>query len=220
MHLAAWLYPRRWRERYAAEFHALIDDVPPGWTALFDVMRGGLSMRVRMSNPALMAVSLGIVGAVAGGIGAFAAPAEFESRGRMVAMPVGDGADVDQALLAALGTAAESEFGTGTDARRKIAVVRTPQSNELQVSYLDPDPRRAQQVTQRVMTRAIQAHAENAAAATPSTGVQLRIVATPDLPESPSRPYLGWLIGAGFGGGALLGAAIAAVRRRRDQSAG
>jgi hypothetical protein len=219
MHLAAWLYPFRWRERYGAEFHALIDDVTPGWTALFDVMRGGVSMRVRMSNPALMAASLGILGAVLGGIGALAAPAEFESRGRMVAIPVGDGADADTALLAAFGRAVESEFGSGTGARRKVAVVRTPQSNEVQVTYLDHDPRRAQQIAQAVMRRTIEANVEIATAADRSSGVQLKITSAPDLPQSPARPYLTWVTGAGFGGGAVLGLLIGNARRRTDRTA-
>jgi hypothetical protein len=220
MHLAAWLYPRRWRDRYAAEFHALIDDVPPRWAALFDVIRGGVSMRMKSSNPALMAASLGILGAVLGGIGALAAPVEFESRGRMVAIPVGDRAAVDTVLLAALGRAVESEFGTGTDERRKVAVVKTGQSNELQVSFLDPDPRRAQQVAQAVMTRTIQAHLDaGESAASRASGVQLKIVMPPDLPESPARRNQVWLIGAGFGGGAMIGLVVGVIRRRSDRPA-
>jgi uncharacterized protein involved in exopolysaccharide biosynthesis len=213
IHLAVRGYPRRWRERYGSEFHTLIDDLPPAWPVLFDVLRGGVSMRMRTSNLTLMAASFGVAGAMVGGIGALAAPAEFESRGRMVAIPVGDGVDVDGALMAALDRAVEPEFAAGTGVRRKIAVVRTPQSNALQVSSLDPDPRRAQQVTEALMTRVIQVHAQESVGRT--AGLQLRIVERPNLPASPTRPYLVWLIGAGFGGGAILGGVIGFVRRRR-----
>jgi uncharacterized protein involved in exopolysaccharide biosynthesis len=215
IHLAVRGYPRRWRERYGAEFHALIDDLSPAWPVLFDVLRGGVSMRMRTSNLALLAASFGVVGAIAGGIGAFAAPAQFESHGTMVATAAGASPDVDAALLAAWDRAVEAEFAAGTGVRRKIAVVRTPRSNALQVSSVDPDPRRAQQVTEALMTRVIQTHAQGSAGIGRATGVQLRIVERPNLPESPARPYLVWLIGAGFGGGAIIGAAIGLVRRRR-----
>jgi hypothetical protein len=44
--LAAALYPRRWRERYSAEFQALIEDVNPGWREFTDVMLGALKMQM------------------------------------------------------------------------------------------------------------------------------------------------------------------------------
>ena len=210
MHLAAWLYPRRWRTRYAAELHALIDDVAPGWREVVDVACGGLLMRIRTSNPAAMAASLGIVGAVLAGAGAFAAPARFESRGTMTATAVG-GADVG-ILQSVLGRAAQSAFAPGDVPRAHIAVTRTADPTEIQIAYVDADPQRAREMTQRLMARAIEANLD--LAATSSSGLQLRIVTAPDLPRAPSRPYLVWLIAAGFGGGAVLGAVIAVFGRR------
>ena len=46
INLAARLYPASWRNRYATEFQALIDDVNPGWRELVDVLKGALKMRL------------------------------------------------------------------------------------------------------------------------------------------------------------------------------
>jgi hypothetical protein len=214
-HLAVWLYPCRWRARYAAELHALIDDAPPGWAALVDVMRGGVFMRMRTSNVGLMAVSLGIVGALLGGIRAYAAPPRFESRGTIAAQGTADPGELDRALRTALERAADSAFGADAVRRADIAVTLTPAAHEVQVAYADADPQRARDMTQRLMTHAIEAHLLSAPpSADRASGVQLRINMPPDLPETASRPMLGWLISVGFGGGAILGAAIGAWRRR------
>jgi hypothetical protein len=212
MHLAARLYPRRWRARYGAELHALIDDVAPEWREVLDLVCGGLLMRIRTANPAAMAAILGMTGAVLAGAGALAAPARFESRGMMTATAMG-GADMGR-LQSVLGRAAESAFAPGEMPRARIAVIRTADPTEIEIGYVDADPRRAREMTERLMTRAIEANLD--LAATRSSGLRLRIVTRPDLPRSPSRPYLVWLIAAGFGGGAVLGAAIALFRRRRS----
>jgi hypothetical protein len=217
MHLAARLYPRRWRKRYGAELHALIDDVSPGWLQLCDVMRGGMLMRIRTTNPAALAVALGVVGAGLAGIGALAAPARFESRGRITATAAGptDPATVDEALHAVIERAAASAFGSGAVPRAQIAVTRTAAS-EIQVAYTDSDPRRAREMTGQLMTHAIMANLTLAeqAGANPSSLLRMKITTPPDLPQAPSRPYLLWLMVAGFGGGAMIGTAVGVVRRR------
>ena len=45
MRLALWLYLSAWRERYAREFTALLEEARPGWREFWDVARGGLKMR-------------------------------------------------------------------------------------------------------------------------------------------------------------------------------
>jgi hypothetical protein len=216
MHLAVWLYPRTWRFRYGAEMHALIDDVAPGWRAFIDVASGGMAMRIQTSNPAAMAAMLGMVGALLAGAGAFAAPTRFESRGTMTATLTPDGGPADgEVLLSVLGRAAESAFGAGAVPRAHIAVTRTSAPTEIQIGYADADPERAREMTDRLMTRAVEANLDPAASR--SSGLQLRIITAPDLPQSPSRPYLVWVIAAGFGGGAALGTALAFIRRRTNR---
>ena len=40
------LYPAAWRDRYAIEFEALLEDIRPGWTVLADVVKGALVMQL------------------------------------------------------------------------------------------------------------------------------------------------------------------------------
>jgi uncharacterized protein involved in exopolysaccharide biosynthesis len=41
------LYPRWWRDRYAAELEALVEDAGPGWGAAFDLTKGAMTMHAR-----------------------------------------------------------------------------------------------------------------------------------------------------------------------------
>jgi hypothetical protein len=41
------LYPPRWRDRYGAEFDALLKDEDSDWRSFFDVLKGALAMRLR-----------------------------------------------------------------------------------------------------------------------------------------------------------------------------
>src|SRR3954469_9147014 len=56
------VYPAAWRERYASEFAALLEDVKPGWREWGDVVRGGLKMRVTWNLGTVMTVC-GVLGA-------------------------------------------------------------------------------------------------------------------------------------------------------------
>jgi capsular polysaccharide biosynthesis protein len=72
------LYPAAWRQRYGAEFAALLEDVGPGWREWWDVARGGLKMRLKW-NFATVTVSCVLLGAaVAGGL-ALRAPNQYVS---------------------------------------------------------------------------------------------------------------------------------------------
>ena len=218
MHLAAWFYPRRWRNRYGVELHALMDDVAPRWRDVIDVMCGGLVMRWRMKNPMAMAGALAVAGALLGAIGALAAPASFESRGTMTATTA-DGANVSHAektLLTVMDRASASAFGPDDVPRAHIAVTRTAAPNEIQVAFVDADPERARRMTERLMTRAVEANLELAPAGGQS-GLRLQITTPPDLPQSPSRPFLVWFIASGFAAGGLIGTAIGVHRRRTIQ---
>jgi hypothetical protein len=64
--LAAKLYPRRWRERYGAEFDALMEDVEPDGRELANVLGGALKMQLKSETAYFkLAAVLGAIGAVA-----------------------------------------------------------------------------------------------------------------------------------------------------------
>ena len=55
--LMARLYPKSWRQRYGAEFDALLDDAKPTWRDGFDVLRRALDMHMKAWNFPKLAVS-------------------------------------------------------------------------------------------------------------------------------------------------------------------
>jgi uncharacterized protein involved in exopolysaccharide biosynthesis len=59
------LYPRRWRERYGAEFDALMEDVEPDWQEFANVLGGALKMQMRSETAYLkLAAVLGVIGVI------------------------------------------------------------------------------------------------------------------------------------------------------------
>jgi LPS O-antigen subunit length determinant protein (WzzB/FepE family) len=77
--MALWLYPKAWRERYAREFAALLEDVGAGWRDCWDVARGGLKMRMLTWNLASVTVVCALLGAAAGGGWALRLPDQYIS---------------------------------------------------------------------------------------------------------------------------------------------
>lgn len=75
--LALRLYPRRWRQRYGPELEALIEDANLGWRGVWDVARGGITMR--MTPQWGIAVVAALVGAVVGGAIWLNLPGQYES---------------------------------------------------------------------------------------------------------------------------------------------
>ena len=58
------LYPGAWRVRYGDEFHALLDDSPPKFSTLFDLLKGAIQMQLAVPNfprVALLLSSLGLL---------------------------------------------------------------------------------------------------------------------------------------------------------------
>jgi len=140
------LYPRAWRDRYGSEFDALIDDTPANYTVLLDVVRGGIAMRVRMSNPVVMVLAQAVAGALIAGVGALTVPAKFEARGMMRVTG-------DTAAVPAIFTAAVTRAGVSP---ADISVIRTNNDGGFQVAYANVDPHRARDVVQRVMGQALE----------------------------------------------------------------
>ena len=65
--LALWLYPPAWRVRYAREFEALLEDVGFGWRDWWDVLRGGLKMRLMTWKFLDVTLACALIGAAIGG---------------------------------------------------------------------------------------------------------------------------------------------------------
>lgn len=60
------LYPKQWRNRYAKEFDALLDALPPTWPTLLDVLRGAIKMQMRSGRLWKAAAATTLAAVVAG----------------------------------------------------------------------------------------------------------------------------------------------------------
>jgi hypothetical protein len=78
MECAAWLYPARWRQRYGAEFGALLEESGSGWSAIADVLKGALAMQIR-SSVWKFVVACAVIGAVIAGLISWRIPNVYES---------------------------------------------------------------------------------------------------------------------------------------------
>jgi hypothetical protein len=79
MRWVLWLYPRAWRDRYAAEFAALLEDVGWSWSEWRNVAAGGLKMRMLTWNLASVAVACAVLGAGGGIAWSLRAPEQYVS---------------------------------------------------------------------------------------------------------------------------------------------
>ena len=103
---AARLYPAAWRERYALEFEALLEDVGPGGRDLWDLLRGALLMHLRtVSLTFLKIVARMHAGRRAGGRNLVLRASEWyvSTAVMRISLPstqTGAGSDIDRKLTA------------------------------------------------------------------------------------------------------------------------
>lgn len=58
------MYPKVWRDRYRREFEALLDDVSPRWSTLFDVFGGAVKMQVKIWSAWKIVAAFAVAGVV------------------------------------------------------------------------------------------------------------------------------------------------------------
>ena len=80
LHFLILLYPKQWRNRYKAEFEALLDDVSPTWRTLFDVLGGAVKMQFKIWTPWKMIAAFGLVGVIAALAVTLTIPAQYVSQ--------------------------------------------------------------------------------------------------------------------------------------------
>lgn len=74
------LYPKPWRDRYQNEFEALLEDVPPTWRTLLDVLGGALKMQLKLWSPWKLVAACGIAGVIAAAAYTMTIPKRYVSR--------------------------------------------------------------------------------------------------------------------------------------------
>jgi hypothetical protein len=77
------LYPANWRERYGEEFEALLEDTPPGWVGILDLLKGAIKMQLSVPAFPKLALILGVMGLLAGLAISFVVTPKYVSQAEM-----------------------------------------------------------------------------------------------------------------------------------------
>ena len=201
------VYPASWRTRYARELEALLDDLRPGWRELWDVFKGGLTMRITTWSS--VPVACAVAGGLIGGVVAFRMPTVYASTAtiHLAADPQGNPrgfrhddlrVTVDHALAAAHGR---------PQATSVMLLHNDAGQTTLRVTTEDPRPEHARRVTTGLTTAILTGPTAKARAA--------QVVEPPSLPTTPVAPAYATRVGTGSTAGLALGCVALLVRRRR-----
>jgi hypothetical protein len=79
LHWLVRLYPQAWRERYEAEFHAMLDELAPRWKDVLDVFREAVTMQITRGLT-FQALAFGIATAAIGVVALKIMPVPYESQ--------------------------------------------------------------------------------------------------------------------------------------------
>jgi capsular polysaccharide biosynthesis protein len=235
LRFVASLYPRSWRQRYGAEFAALLEDVNPDWRTSMDILNGALMMQMNTWNFGKIFLAAGVAGAlIAAGI-SFAIPRQYASQ---TVLHVAGPADSAGATDAVFNLAQQTESRKSLTSiiisetlyqqerakmpmedlidKMKSNVRVTPVSGPLRdgtplafaIGFTYADPTKAQRVTQDLAA----AMRENAAGA---GQVDLEIDDAASLPQSPVYPNRWIIVMMGLSAGEGLALALILAFRRR-----
>jgi capsular polysaccharide biosynthesis protein len=92
MKLLARLYPSGWRERYGAEFEALVEDAKPSARDAMDVLWGALKMQLTTWTLTRIIVAFSILGMIIAAAVSFVLPKHFISRSSLLVEPADESA--------------------------------------------------------------------------------------------------------------------------------
>lgn len=91
---AARLYPSAWRERYGAEFGALLEDSPPAAGDVWDILRGAFQMRATRLNFGAIILAFVLAGGLAAGVWSLTRPGYVSTGVLRIAGDRRDGASI------------------------------------------------------------------------------------------------------------------------------
>jgi len=232
---AAGLYPARWRERYGAEFSAMLDDLRPSRRDFFNILQGAFLMQVKFSSAAKIVAAVALAGLAVAGWFAIRTPDQFISTAVVQFRADDPDAAMDslnQIQQRVFSRAALSQLIMKNDLyqseRRteplegivqnmrnravKVSIVspagKTDQPvSAFAVSFEYPDRNKAQAVTSDLTGMFIE---QNIAIRSPAT---LAVLDAASLPAEPVAPRRSRILIMGLAGGLVLGILFLGVRR-------
>jgi hypothetical protein len=205
LRLAVRLYPAWWRRRYASEFEALLEDVKPGWHELLDVIRGGLTMQIKILGT--IPVVCALAGAIVGGIMALRTPEVFASSAtiRLKAREIANPEDLRISVERALGASSGTREATLVMFRGDSA------QTTLRLTYLDRDPAQAQHLAQKLTAAIATENSER--------GESTEVIDAPGLPTSPIKHNYAVTVASSSGVGLVAGGVVLLLLRSRRRPA-
>jgi len=205
--LSARLYPSPWRQRYGAEFDALLEDTRPTLKNAVDVVWGALEMHMNMLTFSKLAVLCGVCGAILAALMAVRMPDKYVSEAIIRVSGDGQGLRLfrDEVLPRALNPTHDVSI-TNTN-------TRSTRSNEFDftVRYSGGDAARTEITGDQIVFRIVKANFLEGIKAHPR--LQVRLLSPPKLADSLDRPNRPLITALGFGAGLLLASLAAAARR-------
>ena len=209
LRLSVRLYPTWWRQRYATEFEALLDDVKPGWRALFDILHGALTMQLKSFGTIPVVCTL--AGALVGGFLATRIPKVYAASAT-IRVDAPEVTNVQSPRAEEFRVSLEKALGEAGTAPTATTVTlhRDSARTTIRLTYSDRDPLRAQRGAERLAA---------AVASEPSElGDSAEVIAAPALPTSPVEPDYAQTIGGGAAVGLGAGMLILLVWSRRQRA--
>ncbi len=221
------LYPRSWRQRYGAEFDALLEDVRPDGRTAANVLTGALAMHIRTWKSWKILAGAALVGAAVVA-GLFAAiPKSYVSKAVVKVEGQADRADTIDAINALalnlesrgslvkvittynlyLRERSRMPLEDVLEEMKKHIIIEPLGANvpAFRISFNYGDPKAAQKVTQALVAGFM---AENLRQ---SSGVTLQLLDTPSLPQSSTRSNPA-IVGLGVACFLLMWGALSAWR--------
>jgi hypothetical protein len=204
LQIAARLYPSWWRQRYAREFEALLEDVKPGWREVIDVATGALKMQI--SSLATIPVLCSLAGGIFGGVVAMRTPELFASSATLLFTAPDIASANSKTAQDIRGTLVSALVASGAmKARTLVEIQKNSTEGTLKVTYLDRDPARSQAMAETLAAAVVANKA--------GWALSSQILASPQLPTAPIRPDYPLNVASG-GGVGLAGGAIATLLLR------
>jgi LPS O-antigen subunit length determinant protein (WzzB/FepE family) len=190
--IASRFYPATWRQRYAMEFNALLDEADAGWTDFFDTLKGALAMQFTSWNFKTIILTFALIGAAIGAVIAFSTHDRYASKS-VVRMTATRG----PFLLTPQHNAIQAIPMRG-DRRTAAFLIRN----------VDSDPQRARAINRELLAIVQKQSVLALGARGARTLTSLQVVDQPSLPERPISPRrVEWVL-MGLGGGLLIGTLV------------